>query len=107
MLHCFKSLYCRVVLACSSDGSSHLWPILCGTDATDHLDSGICIQEGEDIAQTQVCAWFCTLMLQSQLLYPIICRIAIKRENAVSKEIIAEFNQSSAKKLTKAERDER
>lgn len=34
-------------------------------------------------------------------------RIAIKRESAVSKEVLAELNQSSGKKLTKAEKDER
>jgi len=34
-------------------------------------------------------------------------RIAIKRESAVSKEVLAELNQSGGKKLTKTEKDER
>lgn len=34
-------------------------------------------------------------------------RIAIKRESAVSKEVLAELSHSGSKKLTKAEKDER
>lgn len=36
-----------------------------------------------------------------------LCRISIKRESAVSKEVLSELSQSGGKKLTKTEKDER
>ena len=35
------------------------------------------------------------------------CRIALKRDSAVSKEVLSEISQTMGKKLTKAEKDER
>lgn len=38
----------------------------------------------------------------------LLCRISLRREGAVSKEVMGELNASSTgKKLTKAEKDER
>ena len=36
-----------------------------------------------------------------------MCRISMKRESAISKEVLAELSSGSGKKLTKAEKDER
>ena len=42
------------------------------------------------------------------LIINAICRIAVKREAAVSKEVLKELNDSaSGKKLTKLEKDEK
>ena len=47
-------------------------------------------------------------VLQSYVNFMCDCaRISMKRESAVSKEVLAELSSGSGKKLTKAEKDER
>lgn len=41
------------------------------------------------------------------LLHLLTLRISLKRDSAVSKEVLSELNQTNGKKLTKAEKDER
>ena len=41
------------------------------------------------------------------VLWLVLCRISMKRESAVSKEVLADLSSGSGKKLTKAEKDER
>lgn len=52
--------------------------------------------------------WF-TSVLWLRMMYCDLCyaRISMKRESAVSKEVLAELSSGSGKKLTKAEKDER
>lgn len=58
------------------------------------------------VAFTLITTWFVAFAYR-KMKVSLKHKIAVKRENAVSKEVLAELNQSSGKKLTKAEKDER
>lgn len=101
--------FCRVVLEGAGYGPPHLRNLLCGSHYPLHCPRVLCLQEDEDITQAQVCVR-CDggyMSCWSTLLCPSLSRISLKRDSAVSKEVLSELSQSSGKKLSKAEKDER
>ena len=51
--------------------------------------------------------WFASVLIWCTVTVLVLCRISMKRESAVSKEVLADLSSGSGKKLTKAEKDER
>ena len=96
----------RVVLACNGAGHDHVGSSLPRHDAGVHLPHLRGLPQDKDQPQTQVREKETFRNSDDRIFHLFFRRISLRREGAVSKEVLGDI-AASGKKLSKQEKDER